>query len=111
MTSGLESELNDNHATEMTTIIAGAGNSFVTGKGVARKANVTSSDFIDAMPDTDQDYLDLSINTQNHSYGIPRESEYGVEASAFDQSAFQKAFKRWFGQAPGQYRAVQQATR
>ena len=87
--SGLESELMDNHATEMATIIAGAGNSFVTGRGVAQKATIISSDFFDAMPDADQAYLDFGVNTQNHSYGIFRVSEYGVEAMAFDQSAYQ----------------------
>lgn len=86
--SGLESSITDNHATEMATIIAGAGNSFVTGKGVAGSASITSSDFFDAMPDSDQDYTDLRINIQNHSYGINPASEYGVEARAFDQSAF-----------------------
>ncbi|MEP1033818.1 S8 family peptidase [Ekhidna sp.] len=89
LTSGLESEVVDNHATEMATIIAGAGNSFITGSGVAKKATIMSSDFFDAMPDSDQDYTTFGITTQNHSYGIVRASEYGVEARAFDQSAFQ----------------------
>ncbi|MEO9484257.1 MAG: S8 family peptidase [Ekhidna sp.] len=87
--SGLESEVVDNHATEMATVIAGAGNSFITGRGVASEITITSSDFSDAMPDTDQHYQDFGIKTQNHSYGITRASEYGVEARAFDQSAFQ----------------------
>jgi hypothetical protein len=86
--SGLESEVVDNHATEMATIIAGKGNSFVTGRGVANSVSITSSDFIDAMPDSDESYESLGINTQNHSYGIPRENEYGVQARAFDLSAF-----------------------
>lgn len=86
--TGLESETTDNHATEMATIIAGKGNSFITGKGVAQDVAITSSDFFDAMPDSDASYSDLGVNTQNHSYGIPRESEYGVEARAFDISAF-----------------------
>lgn len=87
--SGLESESVDNHATEMATIIAGAGNSFITGGGVASDVTIISSDFSDAMPDADQHYLEFNINTQNHSYGIPRESIYGVGARAFDLSAFQ----------------------
>lgn len=88
ISSGLESEIIDNHATEMATIIAGAGNSFVTGRGVAKGAIMSSSDFADAMPDSDQDYLDLEVNVQNHSYGIERTSEYGVQARAFDLSAY-----------------------
>ncbi|MEQ9009587.1 MAG: S8 family serine peptidase, partial [Ekhidna sp.] len=86
--SGLESETFDNLATEMATVIAGKGNSFITGKGVATDVSITSSDFIDAMPDSDESYQNLGIITQNHSYGIPRESEYGVQARAFDLSAF-----------------------
>lgn len=86
--SGLESEVVDNHATEMATIIAGKGNSFVTGRGVANGVSITSSDFIDAMPDSDESYESLGINIQNHSYGIPRENQYGVQARAFDLSAF-----------------------
>ena len=87
LVTGLESDFFDNHATEMATIIAGAGNSFLTGKGVAIDASITSSDFADAMPDADQSYVDLGINVQNHSYGIERTNEYGVQARAFDMSA------------------------
>ncbi len=86
--SGLESESSDNHATEMATIIAGRGNSFITGRGVANELTITSSDFFDAMPDPDQSYMDLGVITQNHSYGILRENEYGVETRAFDLSSF-----------------------
>ncbi|WP_370087776.1 S8 family peptidase [Ekhidna sp.] len=86
--SGLESETIDNHATEMATVIAGRGNSFVTGRGVAQSAKITSSSFDDVMPDSDASYTDLSILTQNHSYGITDDtSHYGVEARAFDLSA------------------------
>lgn len=88
VSSGLESTATDNHATEMATIIAGRGNSFITGKGVAPNALISSSDFFDAMPDADQSYLDLDIHVQNHSYGIEMTSEYGVQAQAFDQSAY-----------------------
>lgn len=89
LVSGLESEIVDNHATEMATVIAGNGNSFVTGRGVASEVAIISSDFLEPMPDSDQHYLDFGINTQNHSYGIPRENQYGVGARAFDQSAYQ----------------------
>ncbi|WP_462250741.1 S8 family serine peptidase [Ekhidna sp.] len=86
LVSGLESEFVDNHATEMATIIAGKGNSFITGRGVASDLTIISSDFLEPMPDPDQHYLNFGINTQNHSYGIVRENEYGIEARAFDQS-------------------------
>lgn len=85
---GLESEDQDSHATEMATIIAGAGNSYITGKGVASGAQILSSAFGDVMPDADQYYRSYGVQTQNHSYGTTLQAEYGLEAYAFDQSAF-----------------------
>jgi hypothetical protein len=85
--SGLESETLDNHADEMATIIAGAGNSFVTGEGVAKEATITSSNFFPALPNSDTDYQNLNINTQNHSYGTILETFYGAQAESFDVSA------------------------
>ncbi|PTB90870.1 hypothetical protein C9994_16585, partial [Marivirga lumbricoides] len=41
--SSLESEFTDVHATQMATIAVGAGNSFITGEGVAGKSLHTSS--------------------------------------------------------------------
>lgn len=86
--SDLGSTVFDNHADEMATIIAGAGNSFVTGRGVAKNANIASSNFFPVFPDADEAYLSLGINTQNHSYGTLIELFYGAQAEAFDQSAF-----------------------
>ncbi len=83
----LSSELLDNHATEMATIAAGAGNTFVTGKGVAWRAQLYSSDFADILPDQDIDYVNRNIWVQNHSYGTDIESTYGAEARAYDLSA------------------------
>jgi hypothetical protein len=76
-----------NHATEMATIAAGAGNSFITGKGVAWGASITSSAFGDLLPDEDEDYATLDTWVQNHSYGTVIEPFYGSRAEAFDQSA------------------------
>lgn len=75
------------HATEMATIAAGAGNSFITGKGVAWAARITSSDFEDVLPDADTAYRDLDAWVQNHSYGTEIENFYGTLAEAFDISA------------------------
>lgn len=86
--TGLESEFVDNHADEMATIIAGAGNSFVTGRGVAKSATITSSNFFPVLPDEDAYYQDYGIATQNHSYGIPIDTAYQAEAVAFDLSAY-----------------------
>ncbi|MEQ9404749.1 MAG: S8 family serine peptidase [Cyclobacteriaceae bacterium] len=85
--STLGSEIIDIHSTEMATIIAGAGNSFLTGRGVAMSANITTSDFVTVLPDADEDYQSLNVRIQNHSYGTVIESFYGAQAEAFDQSA------------------------
>jgi len=86
------SETNDAHATDMATIIAGAGNSFVEGKGVLRSAQITSSDFLDVLPDPESYYEALNIKVQNHSYGTIIEPYYGVQAHAFDVSAYENPY-------------------
>lgn len=86
--SGISSNSTDNHATEMATIIAGSGNSFVTGKGVANGAKLSSSDFFDIIPDTNEEYKQLSIDAQNHSYGTVIENFYGTLAEAYDVSSY-----------------------
>lgn len=86
--SDLSAEFVDNHTTQMATIIAGLGNSFITGKGVAPHARLTSSSNADVLPDAVDDYISLGVQVQNHSYGTEIESFYGVLAQAFDQSAY-----------------------
>ncbi len=90
--SPLAAEAVDNHATEMATIAVGSGNSFVTGKGVARGAYVTASNFVPVLPDSPSDYSDLSVSVQNHSYGTAIENFYGTKAEAFDQSAIDNPY-------------------
>ena len=74
------------HATIMSTIVAGAGNSHYTGKGVAWGATITSSNFANLLPDADSDYSRLTITVQNHSYGTGIENYYGADALAYDAS-------------------------
>ncbi len=87
--STLTSTATDNHATDMATIAAGAGNSFVTGKGVAPATNITSSDFSNLFPDDDHYFADLEAWVQNHSYGTDVESFYGALASAYDRQTIE----------------------
>ncbi len=75
------------HATDMATVAAGAGNSFINGKGVAWSAMLTSSGFEEILPDRDEDYTLYNAWVQNHSYGTTIESFYGAKAMAFDLSA------------------------
>lgn len=72
------------HATSMATIIAGAGNSEPSGLGVARGAEVTTSDFLQLLPDDGSALLALGISVQNHSYGVGVENYYGIESAAYD---------------------------
>lgn len=77
------------HATTMTTIIAGGGNTFYTGKGVAWGASVSSSDFANLLPDNIQNLQQLKVSVQNHSYGTGIENYYGADAAAYDAQLFQ----------------------
>lgn len=90
--SGLQSTIQDLHATEMATIIGGEGNSFITGKGVAPAVRFTSSSFEVLNPDPASSYSSLDVTIQNHSYGTQIENMYGVLAQAFDQSVQQQPY-------------------
>ena len=83
--SDLKSNLVTTHATTMATLIGGAGNSFHNGKGVATNVQLSASSFSNLMPDEDAYFSTNQIATQNHSYGLPVENYYGLEAMAYDQ--------------------------
>jgi len=87
--TGRESEFSDTHSLEMATIIAGNGNSFLTGLGVAPKAFHTSSSNSEIVPDPDEYFASNKIQTQNHSYGTGIESFYGVSAALYDQQVYE----------------------
>lgn len=72
------------HAGIMATMAAGSGNSYYTGKGVAWKANITSADFRNLMPEPLDYYRQYHIAVQNHSYGTGIENEYAADAAAYD---------------------------
>ncbi len=74
------------HATAMTTIIAGAGNTSPVSRGIAWQAHIASADFARLLPDSIQTLVATGVSVQNHSYGVPTvENYYGVEAAAYDQ--------------------------
>lgn len=83
-----ESEFSDRHSLEMATIIAGNGNSFLTGLGVATNAGHTSSSNQEVIPDPAEYFSSNAIEVQNHSYGTSIESFYGVAASLYDQQVY-----------------------
>ncbi len=76
------------HATIMSTWIAGAGNAGPQGKGVARGAMILSSDYANLLPDNNSEYKNFGITIQNHSYGIDIDNSYGLLALAYDKSAY-----------------------
>ncbi len=84
--SSTQSTIVSSHATAMATIIAGLGNSSALGKGVAQKAKIQSSDFLNIYPD-EVTTLQGAI-TQNHSYGTEIENFYGSLANAYDAQLF-----------------------
>ena len=77
------------HATTMATLIAGAGNSSPSGKGVTWKSSIAYSDFAELYPDDSRALLIQGISVQNHSYGVGVENYYGLESQAYDRQAFQ----------------------
>ncbi len=86
--SPLEGDEPTNHATEMATIAAGAGNSSLNGRGVASGVQLTGSLLEELVPDADADYRSLNAWVQNHSYGTSEvENFYGAFAEAYDRSA------------------------
>lgn len=87
--SGREFDEVKGHATDMATIIAGAGNSSRSGLGIAPAANISSTSFFFRLPDPDSYYQTSDIHVQNHSWGdsIIRNDFYGEVAAAYDQSA------------------------
>jgi hypothetical protein len=73
------------HASIMATIVAGAGNSEPSGKGAAPGAGVTTSDFLQLLPDDGNALTTLGVTVQNHSYGVGVENYYGIESNAYDK--------------------------
>jgi hypothetical protein len=82
----LTSTIFSTHATDMGSIIGGAGNSYYEGKGPAWGSIITSSDFAVLLPEPDAVYQQYDITVQNHSYGTSIENFYGADAAAYDAS-------------------------
>jgi hypothetical protein len=85
-TTSLTSATLSSHATIMSTIIAGAGNSYYEGKGVATAAGINSVSFAVLLPEPDNFYQQYNVSVQNHSYGTGIENYYGADAAAYDAS-------------------------
>ncbi len=86
ITTAFASPTLSSHATIMSTIIAGGGNTYYEGKGVATAATISSANFSTLLPEPDAAYQQYNISVQNHSYGTGIENFYGADASAYDAS-------------------------
>ena len=84
LTTNLASAIVSSHASIMSTIIAGGGNSWHLGKGAAWGGSIISSNFASLLPDAISDYQQYNISVQNHSYGVGIENFYGADAAAYD---------------------------
>jgi hypothetical protein len=82
------SSITNSHASLMTTIIAGAGNSWYAGRGVAPAARFTSADFANLNPEPISYYTSNRIHVQNHSYGVGIENFYGSDAQRYDSTVW-----------------------
>ena len=84
LTTNLSSNVVSSHATNMSTLIGGAGNTWHLGKGTAWGSRLSSSNFANLLPDAPASYQQYNISVQNHSYGVTIENYYGADAAAFD---------------------------
>lgn len=78
------------HASTMTTLLAGAGNTAPSSRGIARGARLVSASYTRLSPDTLPDLRRLGVSVQNHSYGVSVERFYGPDARAYDQQIAQQ---------------------
>lgn len=85
--SRLASSQSSVHASMMATIIAGNGNSYISGNGIAPSSSLTSTDYNNLSPD---DITLFGSRIQNHSYGVGIENYYGIEASEYDSQIYQQ---------------------
>ncbi|WP_165864902.1 S8 family serine peptidase [Rufibacter latericius] len=77
------------HATSMATLIAGAGNTSSSSRGVAWQSRLTAADFSNLLPDNTDLLKTQGVSVQNHSYGVGVENYYGLESQAYDQQSRQ----------------------
>lgn len=80
------------HANTMATMAAGAGNTSLDGIGVARKAGITSTSFLNLFPEDESYYETYDLSIQNHSYGLGIENFYGAEAAAYDDHIYRNDY-------------------
>ncbi|MEO6540539.1 MAG: S8 family serine peptidase, partial [Ferruginibacter sp.] len=78
-----------NHATVISSIIGGAGNSFYNGRGIANGCKFYSSSFSNLFCDDAAVLNNSKVTVQNHSYGSVVQQFYGAEAVSYDLHTWQ----------------------
>jgi len=73
-----------NHATVISSIIGGAGNSFYSGRGIAYGCKFFPSSFENLFADDSSVLNSNKVTVQNHSYGTVIQQFYGAEAVSYD---------------------------
>jgi Subtilase family/Secretion system C-terminal sorting domain len=79
----------EEHATVISSIIGGAGNSFYDGRGMANAAKFFSSTFSNLFADDAAILNTNKVTVQNHSYGTIPQQFYGAEALSYDVQTWQ----------------------
>ncbi len=79
----------EEHATVISSIIGGAGNSFYDGRGMANAAKFFSSTFSNLFADDAAILNTNKVTVQNHSYGTIPQQFYGAEAVSYDVQTWQ----------------------
>ncbi len=75
----------DDHATVISAIIGGAGNSFYNGRGMANACKFFPSSFSNLFVDDASILNQNKVTVQNHSYGTVIQQFYGAEAKSYDE--------------------------
>ena len=78
------------HASTTATLLAGAGNTAPTSRGIARAVRLVSASYDRLAPDTLPELRRLGVSVQNHSYGVAIERFYGPHARAYDEQVNQQ---------------------
>lgn len=87
--STLSSAETDIHATVISSIIGGSGNSFYDGRGMANGCFFFSSSFDNLFADDAAVLGQAGVTIQNHSYGTIPQQFYGPEALSYDKQTWQ----------------------
>ena len=87
--SSLASATVSNHATVISSIIGGAGNSFYNGRGIANGCTFYSSSFANLFTDDAAILNTNKVTIQNHAYGTIVQQFYGAEAVSYDLHTWQ----------------------